>query len=53
MPTVSYTCPDTGKKMKKSFPYNAVGKAQADAAMRYYDGTKVNNPGYGMEKKSY
>ena len=53
MPTVSYTCPDTGKKMKKSFPYNAVGKAQADAAMRYYEGTKVNNPGYGMEKKSY
>ncbi len=49
MPTVSYTCPDTGKKMTKSFPYNAVGKAQADTAMRYYEGSKKNNPGYGME----
>ena len=29
MPTVSYSCPTSGKKMKKSFPYNAVGKAQA------------------------
>ena len=53
MPTVSYNCPDTGKKMKKSFPYNAVGKAQADAAMRYNKGTISNNPGYGMETKSY
>ena len=26
MPTVSYSCPDSGKPMKKSFPYNAVGK---------------------------
>ena len=30
MPTVTYSCPDTGKKMKKTFPYNAVGKAQAE-----------------------
>ena len=27
MPTVKYKCPDTGKPMKKMFPYNAVGKA--------------------------
>ncbi len=52
MPTVKYKCPDTGKSMSKTFPYNAVGKAQADAAMRYYEGTKVNNPGYGMEKET-
>ena len=43
----------TARQMKKSFPYNAVGKAQADAAMRYYKGNKVNNPNYGMESKSY
>ena len=29
MPTVKFKCPDTGKMMKKQFPYNAVGKAQA------------------------
>ena len=49
MPTESYTCPDTGKKMTKSFPYNAVGKAQADAFEKLNQGSKKNNPGYGME----
>ena len=29
MPTVSYKCGDTGKIKKKTFPYNAMGKAQA------------------------
>ena len=29
MPTVNYKCGDTGKMKTRSFPYNAVGKAQA------------------------
>jgi len=29
MPTVKYKCMDSGKMKTKSFPYNAVGKAQA------------------------
>jgi len=49
MPTVTYTCPDTGKKMTKTFPYNAVGKAQADSLQKLMGGSKKNNPGYGME----
>ena len=52
MPTVTYSCPDTGKKMKKTFPYNAVGKAQAGAFEKLMKGSKKNNPGYGMEKKT-
>lgn len=51
MPTVSYTCPDTGKKMTKTFPYNAVGKAQADSLQKLMGGSKKNNPNYGMEVK--
>ena len=27
MPTVNYSCPDTGKPKKKEFPYTAVGKS--------------------------
>ena len=45
MPTV------TVKGKKKVFPYNAVGKAQADAYAKMHKGKKKNNPGYGMEKK--
>ena len=52
MPTVKYTCPDTGKPMSKTFPYNAVGKAQADAFAKTMSGSKKNNPNYGMEKKT-
>tara|TARA_R100001443_G_scaffold16699_3_gene27044 strand:- start:2416 stop:2586 length:171 start_codon:yes stop_codon:yes gene_type:complete len=52
MPTVTYSCPDTGKKMKKTFPYNAPGKAQADWFSKLMGGSKKNNPGYGMEKKT-
>jgi|TARA_B100002019_G_scaffold131530_1_gene112998 hypothetical protein len=33
------------------FPYNAVGKAQADSFSKMMKGKKKNNPGYGMEKK--
>jgi len=36
---------------KKTFPYNAVGKAQANAFMKMSGGKIKNNPGYGMEKK--
>tara|TARA_R110002020_G_scaffold28732_5_gene91248 strand:- start:3452 stop:3622 length:171 start_codon:yes stop_codon:yes gene_type:complete len=52
MPTVSYKCPDTGKKMKKTFPYNAVGKAQASEFNKTMKGKIKYNPGYGMEKKT-
>ena len=49
MPTVTYTCPTSGKKMKKVFPYNAVGKAQAHEFTRTMGGSMKNNPNYGME----
>ena len=52
MPTVKYTCPDTGKLMSKTFPYNAVGKAQADSFAKTMNGSKKNNPNYMMEKKT-
>lgn len=51
MPTVSYKCGDTGKMKKKTFPYNAVGKAQAAEFAKNMGGKKKDNPGYGMEKK--
>jgi len=46
MPTVKVN----GKK--RVFPYNAVGKAQADTYARMNKGKVKNNPGYGMEKKT-
>ncbi len=52
MPTVTHKCLNTGKKMKKTFPYNAVGKAQAGAFAKLMDGKVKNNPNYGMEKKT-
>jgi len=51
MPTVNYKCPDSGKNMKKTFPYNAVGKAQAAEFAKTMGGKKKDNPEYGMEKK--
>jgi|TARA_R110000824_G_scaffold282549_1_gene470804 hypothetical protein len=36
----------------KVFPYNAVGKAQANAFMKMSGGKIKNNPNYGMEKKT-
>ena len=51
MPTVSYKCGDTGKMKKKTFPYNAVGKAQAAEFAKTMDGSMKNNPGYSMEKR--
>ena len=51
MPTVSYKCGDTGKMKKKTFPYNAVGKAQAAEFAKTMCGSMEKNPGYGMEKR--
>tara|TARA_R110002012_G_scaffold42523_1_gene115691 strand:- start:1837 stop:2025 length:189 start_codon:yes stop_codon:yes gene_type:complete len=53
MPTVKYMCKDSGKMKTKKFPYNATGKAQAGAFAKLMKGSLKNNPGYGMEKKSY
>tara|TARA_S200002703_G_scaffold130668_1_gene117978 strand:+ start:34 stop:177 length:144 start_codon:yes stop_codon:yes gene_type:complete len=47
MPTVKY------KGGMKKFPYNAVGKAQAHSFAQMMKGKKKDNPGYGMEQKSY
>ena len=44
MPTVTYSCPDTGKTMKKQFPYNAMGKAQAVEFANTMGGKIKNNP---------
>ena len=41
------------KNMTRVFPYNAVGKAQAHEFAKMMKGKKKDNPGYGMEKKSY
>ena len=46
MPTVKLP---NGKT--RTFPYNAVGKAQANSFSKMMNGTIKNNPGYGMEKK--
>lgn len=51
MPTVNYECATTGKMKKRTFPYNAMGKAQASEFAKTMGGTLKNNPGYGMEKK--
>ena len=52
MPTVKYKCGDTGKMKTKTFPYNAVGKAQAGEFAKTMNGSMKNNPGYGMENKT-
>jgi hypothetical protein len=44
MPTVIVN----GKK--RQFPYNAVGKAQADSYAKSNGGKLVNNPGYHSER---
>ena len=51
MPTVTYKCGETGKTKKKTFAYNAVGKAQASEFAKTMNGKIKYNPGYGMEKK--
>ena len=52
MPTVKYKCGDTGKNMKKTFAYNAVGKAQADSFARMNNGSLKMNPGPKEEKRT-
>ena len=47
MPTVKY------KGGTKTFPYNAVGKAQAHEFAKMVKGTLKMNPGYGKETESY
>jgi len=51
MPTVTYMCPDTGKSMKKQFPYNAMGKAQSNSFAKLMNGKTKNNPGTHSEVK--
>ncbi len=53
MPTVSYKCGDTGKSMKRSFPYNAVGKAQAHTFAKTMGGNMKNNPTKQMTEEGY
>jgi hypothetical protein len=36
---------------KRTFPYNAVGKAPAHTLRKMMTGKIKHNPGYGMEKK--
>jgi len=52
MPTVKYSCGQTGKMKTKTFPYNAVGKAQATEFAKTMGGSMKNNPNYGMEVKT-
>ena len=51
MPTVKYMCQDRGRMKTRTFPYNAIGKAQATEFANTMSGSMKNNPGYGMEKK--
>ena len=53
MPTVTYTCPDSGKKMTKKFANTATQKPQASQFAKKMKGKITNNPGYGMEKENY
>ena len=40
------------KNMSRGFPYNAVGKAQADSFAKMMKGKISYNPNYGMEKRT-
>jgi len=52
MPTVTYKCKDSGKTKKKTFAYNAMGKAQSTEFAKLMGGSKKNNPGPGEEVMS-
>ncbi len=52
MPTVTYKCKDSGKIKKKTFAYNAMGKAQSHEFAKLMGGKKKNNPGPKSEVKS-
>tara|TARA_R110001632_G_scaffold23450_3_gene66418 strand:+ start:3638 stop:3799 length:162 start_codon:yes stop_codon:yes gene_type:complete len=53
MPTVKYKCMDSGKMKTKSFPYNAVGKAQATEFAKTMRGSIKNNPTKKMTESGY
>ena len=53
MPTVKYSCPDSGKMKTKVFPYNAVGKAQAAEFAKLMKGSLKNNPNKKMTETGY
>ena len=53
MPTVKYKCGDTGTMKPRSFPYNAVGKAQATECAKTMGGTKTDNPNTSMTEMGY
>ncbi len=53
MPTVNYKCGDTGKMKTRSFPHNAVGKAQATEFAKTMGGTKTDNPNTRMTEMGY
>ena len=53
MPTVKYKCGDTGKMKTKTFPYNAVGKAQAAEFAKTMKGYMKNNPNKKMTESGY
>ena len=53
MPTVKYSCPDSGIMKTKSFQYNAVGKAQAPEFARTMGGSIKNNPNKKMTESGY
>ena len=42
-----------GKKKTRSFPYNAVGKAQATEFAKTMGGTKTDNPNTRMTEMGY
>ena len=52
MPTVTYKCKDSGKIKKKTFAYNAMGKAQSHEFAKLMGGKKKNNPGPKEEVSS-
>ena len=53
MPTVKYKCKDSGKSKVKKFPYNAVGKPQADWFTKTMGGSIKYNPNKGKTEMGY
>ena len=53
MPTVKYKCENTGKMKTRSFPYNAMGKAQATEFAKTMGGSIKNNPNKKKTEMGY
>ena len=53
MPTVKYKCESSGAMKTKTFPYNAMGKAQATEFAKVMGGSMKNNPNMYSPKKGY